>query len=229
MQRREVHTVFLQTGNYASRGAIFRPRAAGRLLAAAHARNIHVVAWYVPGFKDLERDIRRVRAALRFRARGQRFDSFALDIEATQVADIARRNARVTHLAKHLDRFAADAYPLGAIVPEAHARYWPNFPYRAMGERFDIFLPMAYFTYRTSGRARVFRFTSENMREIRSRTQDPKVPIHPIGGLAGKAAPDDVAGFVSAARKHDAIGASLYDFKLMQPREWRRLRDSFGR
>ncbi|MGH2695000.1 MAG: hypothetical protein ACRDJJ_09350, partial [Actinomycetota bacterium] len=186
MSARGVETLFLQTGNYSSRGAVHRPRAAARFIAAAHRRGMRVVGWYLPGFRRMGLDTRRTLAAVRFRGpHGERFDSFSLDIESSIVDSIARRNKRLLRLSDRLRREVGSSYPLGAIVPDRGPLYWPNFPYRRVGRRYDVFLPMAYFTFRAHGRARVNRYITRNIRTIRRKVSDRKVPIHVIGGIAG--------------------------------------------
>src|SRR5690242_16089390 len=113
-----VRTLYLQTSNYSQRTALVRPAALGRFVDAAHAAGLRVVAWYLPGFADPRLDARRTLAAVRFRsATGQRFDGFALDIEASIVRDVAVRNARLLALTRLLRRSVPRTYPLGAIIP----------------------------------------------------------------------------------------------------------------
>src|SRR3954452_24260407 len=94
-----------------------------------------VVAWYLPGFKDLRTDMRRVRAALAFRtADGQAFDSFALDIEANGLNPVWRRNAALLRLSRMIRGAAGPDYTFGVIVPHKRAAgrsnvLWPSFPY----------------------------------------------------------------------------------------------------
>ena len=83
MKRRGVRTLYIETANYRQPVDIVKPRAVGRFIESAHAAGIQVVAWYLPGFTSYSRDLRRSLAAVRFKTpRGQRFDSFGLDIEA---------------------------------------------------------------------------------------------------------------------------------------------------
>lgn len=230
MHRRGVRTVYLQTGNWGLDRAVFRPRSISAVLEAAHRRNMDVVAWYVPSFASPAADLRRSLAAIRFRSpRGHEFDSFALDIEATVVRDLALRNRRLRQLGRALRKEAGRAYGLGAIVPDVGSSYWPNFPYPAVDKSFDVFLPMAYYTFRTTGYRGVAAYTAANMRRIRRRTGDRNVPIHPIGGLAGEAGAREVRAFVSAARRGGAIGAGLYDYSITTSADWRELRAVPGR
>lgn len=225
MSARGVQTLFLQTGNYSSRGPVHRPRAVARFISAAHRRDMKVVAWYLPGFHRMKLDTRRTLAAARFRGpHGERFDSFALDIESPIVDSIARRNRRLLRLSDRLRREVGGSYPLGAIVPDRGSLYWPNFPYKRVAGRYDVFLPMAYFTFRAHGRGRVTRYIARNIRSIRREVSDRRVAIHVIGGIAGHTTESEMRGFVSSVRAHGAVGASLYDFPITKGYEWRQLR-----
>jgi hypothetical protein len=223
--RRGVTTVFVQTSNHRRRTAIHRPRALTRMLRAADRRGIDVIAWYLPGFKDPGRDWRHVKAAVTFESpSGHRFDGFALDIEATAVADIGVRNRRMLHLSGRLRDFVGPRYALGAITPDpVTQRYWPRFPWRAVGKRFDVVLPMCYWTFRVAGEARVYRYAREALRSIRARTGDPSVPVHLIGGIASDASDAEVRGFARAAMHFRAAGASLYDAPITRPGQWRNM------
>ncbi|MGH2746618.1 MAG: hypothetical protein ACRDKB_01670 [Actinomycetota bacterium] len=224
MKRRKVKTLYLQTSNYSKRHALYRSRAMARLVDAAHNNDIQVVAWYVPSFKNLRRDFRRIKAALRFRTpNDQKFDSFALDIEATTVSDISRRNQRLLRLSKRLRNLVGPSKQLGAIVPDSYSTYWPYFPYKGVAGHYDVFLPMAYYTYRVKGADAVHRFTSHNINTIRTETGDETVPVHAIGGIAGRARRAEVGAFVKAARDGKAIGVSLYDFPLTTTDDWEKL------
>lgn len=229
MAEQGVRTLYLETANYRKpvKGPMYRPRAVATMLDEAHLNGIKVVAWYVPSFANLAKDLHRSTIAIDFVSpTGQRFDSFALDIEATVVRDIATRNERARALSRRLRDHVGDDYTLGAIVPEAGALYWPDFPYGAMARRFDVFLPMAYFSYRTSGAPGVYDFVSRNIAAIREETGDPTAAVHVIGGIAEDSSPAEVEAMVGAARDKKAIGTSLYDFPTTTPRQWTKLSEA---
>jgi hypothetical protein len=225
LAQRGVGTVFVQTSNYRRRRAIHRPATLGRMLAAAHRHGLKAVAWYLPGFSDPRRDWRRAQAAVRYAsAGGHRFDGFALDIEATAVRDIATRNRRMLSLSRRLRGLVAERYALGAIVPDpVTQRYWPRFPYRQVRALYDVFLPMAYWTFHRRGAAQVHRYTRTALRLIRARTGDPSVPVHLVGGIASHASPAEVRGFAGAAVAFGATGASLYDAPITSAAQWTQL------
>jgi hypothetical protein len=225
MARKGVTTLYLETSNYQKKNDLFRPRALATFIRAAHEKDIAVVAWYVPAFANLKKDLRRTLKAIRFQtADGQRFDSFALDIEATVVRDIGRRNRRFSTLATRIRNRVRNDYKMGAIVPEAGALYWPNFPYREAARHFDVFMPMVYYTFRVSGRTAVRRFIRNNVNTIRERTGKPNVPVHPIGGLGGRGTKAEAEAYVAATKRSGSIGGSFYDFPITTRGEWRALR-----
>lgn len=223
-------TIYVETSNFSQRFTIFKPEEMGRLIEAAHARDMNVVAWYLPSFKNIHKDLKRSEAAIEFESpSGERFDSFALDIESTGVADITTRNERAISLSKRIRRFTGDDYPLGAIIPDpAGQLYWPFFPYASLYEYYDVFLPMGYYTYRTNGYEGVLRYTKRNIQIIRDVLDDETVPIHVIGGLAGSATKAEVRAFVAAAVKKKAMGGSLYDYPIMKEWEWTKLQPLRG-
>jgi len=81
-----VTTLYLETSNYSQAVDLLRPAALVRFVDTAHANGLRIVAWYLPSFANVARDLRRSLAAVRFRSpKGEAFDSFALDIEAKVV------------------------------------------------------------------------------------------------------------------------------------------------
>jgi hypothetical protein len=221
---RGVTTLFIQTANYRSRHALFRPRALAELVDAAHIAGIDAVAWYLPSFKSLKKDLKRAKAAIDFTTdAGGTFDSFAMDIESTEIDNIERRNERMLSLSRRVRRYVGDTYAMAAIVPEAGALYWPGFPYASVSNHYDLFMPMGYFTYRVKGRAAVRRYTRANIDAIRSGVGDPNFPVHAIGGIAGRTGPGEVAAFVKAVQGRSGLGGSLYDLPITKKAEWRQL------
>jgi hypothetical protein len=195
------------------------PRLAAAFLLRAHERGMRVVAWYLPRFGDVERDLAHLRAMADFEVQGHRFDGIALDIEWTgTVPDADERSRRLVELSQELRRHVGqDA--LGAIVmPPVHLEvvnpgYWPRFPWDELAPLYDVWLPMGYWTDRTaaSGYRDAATYTSENLRLLRGHLGD-DAPVHAIGGLGEGTTPDDLVGFVGAVDEGGAIGASIYDW-----------------
>ena len=220
MRAHGVRTLFLETANFKQRVDVVRPRTLAAMVEAAHAEGLRVVAWYLPSYADLATDLRRARAAIAFRTpAGQAFDGFALDVEATVVRSIPARNRAAIRLARRLRAAVGPDHVLGAIVPEARALYWPGFPYAALARHFDVWLPMAYFTFRVDGPAAVRRWVGANLAALRAT----RMPVHPIGGLAEHARGDEVRAYADSVRAGGAIGAGLYDFAGTSDEDWAQL------
>jgi hypothetical protein len=231
MRDNGVRTLYLETASWRVPKALdFRDEQAIELfLDEAHALGLQVVAWYLPGLDDLRTDMRRSCAVLNYVTPrgGQRFDGFAIDIESQRVRSVPARNAALMRYSRALRRAAGDAYALGAIVPDLRSTtvspgLWPGFPYRAAARYFDVFLPMAYSSYRGHGGAFTYRYALANTRAVRVLTGGR--PVHMIGGLADSLSGGEAGSFVRGARDGGAVGASFYDFAIGQDWAWEALR-----
>ncbi len=229
-----VTTLYLETGNFSQTVDLVRPAALGRFVDAAHANGLRIVAWYLPSFRNLARDLRRSLAAIRFRSpQGGSFDSFALDIEAKVVPSAAKRSARLLALSAQLRAVVGNHYPLGAIVPsprgmDLNPKYWPAFPWEGLAKTYDVFLPMGYFTYRVKAAAGTRAYTAACVELLRERTGDEGLQVHAVGGLAAVATVTLVRAFAAAAAEQGALGASLYDYATTSPAQWRTLSAAAG-
>ena len=230
MARDGVRTLYLQTGNYEQRTDLVRPQKLGRFIDAAHAAGMRVVAWYLPSFLYPVQDTRAALAAIRFRsAKGERFDSFALDIEASLVHSVPLRSKRLLQLSARLRAAVGHRYALGAIIPSPvgirrHPTYWPRFPYGSLARYYDVFLPMAYATDRhIQGIAATRAYDAADIAIIRARTGKPHVPIHLIGGLANAMGASATAGFMQAVGDCSPLGYSLYAFSVTRQETWKAL------
>jgi len=232
-----VRTIYVETANYTNPrvGSFVYPVGIAALIDAAHANGMRVVAWYLPGFKNLNRDLRRSLDAIRFTTvAGGHFDSFALDIEANAVRNVTLRNRRAQQLSSRIRRAVGKEYPLGAITPDQRSTsaflpsLWPRFPYSRLRPYYDVFLPMAYSSFRGKGARFVYGYTAANIQYLRLMTRDPSLPVHVIGGLANKLRPSEAASVVRAARDQGALGASFYDVRLTGQEEWQALQLGFA-
>ena len=234
MARLGVKTIYLQAAqdDTRSEGMLADRDLVSGFLRRAHGRGVKVVAWYLPHFADAERDLRYVRALAHYRSHGQRFDGIALDIEWTSdVPDPVARNRALIDLA-HRARRVVTGVPLGAIVLEpvliedVNRNYWPDFPWRALRQDFDVWLPMSYWTNRStaSGWKDAVRYVQENVKRVRTDLHDPNASVHVIGGIADHVEPREYTDFVAAAKQSRAIGWSVYDYVTTSSSAWTRLR-----
>ncbi|HVH53098.1 MAG TPA: hypothetical protein VNA32_03100 [Actinomycetota bacterium] len=229
MRSRGVETLYLETSNFSRGRMMVFPDGVRRFLDAAHRNGVSVVAWYLPGLRDLALDVHRSLGAIRYRTPlGNAFDSFALDIESDAVARPVPRTRRLLSLSGRLRASVGSSYALGAIIPsprrlQTDVLYWPHFPYQRLADVYDVFLPMTYFTFRVSGRFGARWYTAGNIDIVRQETGDRSVPIHVIGGIGGDATKAETAGFVDAVRGRRAIGGSYYTFPITRPDDWSKL------
>jgi hypothetical protein len=225
--RHHVRTLFLETSNYHWPTGLNRPSAMAAFIEECHRRKIHVVAWYVPGFTRPATDYARSMAAIRYRTpHGQRFDSFALDIEASLVKPASKRTVRLLRLSKKIRAAVGSGYPLGAIIPspvgmQMHSSYWPGFPYRPLALIYNVMVPMGYYTYHGNGYANAYSDTRNNIRIIRQKTKRSTEPIHVIAGVANKSSASETRAFVRALRENGCIGGSMYDWATCDSTDWR--------
>jgi hypothetical protein len=230
MHRHGVRTLYLQTTNFARKLAIKFPKQQARFIEAAHRAGMRIVAWYLPGFRHLRKDFHRSMDAISFRTpSGDRFDSFALDIESPEVRKPGVRTARLLRLSGWIRDAVGPAYPLGAIIPtplgmKRNPTYWPRFPYRRLAAVDDVFLPMTYFTWATGGEQGAHGYTAACIRIIRNEVRDPSFPIHVIGGISNQSTRAEARGFVHAVREQGVIGASYYAYHGTSRSQWRALR-----
>ena len=220
LQRRGVRTLYLQTSRFSVGFDVASQ--AGRWVDEAHSRGIKVVGWYLPGYGDPARDLRRTLAVDRLvTPAGGRFDGVGVDIEAhtgigaSYEVSLATMNVRA---AQHLDAVrAATSLPLAAITPQPTATdgardTWAGFPWAAVKRSADVVLPMSYWP-RTCHETCVRDYTATNARYAAAWTG---LPVH----IAGRGYPSgttqvtdaDIRAFVDGALSSGVLGASIYDY-----------------
>ena len=216
MAARGVQILYIQASRFNAPGdGPLEPDRLRAFIDRAHARGIAVVAWYLPNFVDVDRDLRRLLAIARLPV-----ESVAVDIEARDVADVSERNRRLVWLSSSL-RNALPGRALGAIVlpPVAtdviNPNLWPSFPWHQLRPHYDVWLPMSYWTNRAQGSAyrNAHRYTTENVNRLRANLGMPDARVHPIGGIGDRTTPGDVAEFRQAAAETSSLGGSLYDWR----------------
>ena len=222
-----VRTLYLETSNFNRPFPFVDKPGVAAFVDAAHAQGLRIVAWYLPSFVNIDLDAKRSKAAIRFRTdAGNRFDGFALDVEATDVQDASVRTARLLSLSNRLRTFAGDDYPLGGIIPSprgivVHKDYWPGFPYAELAAVYDAIMPMSYFTWHHPTGDSTHLYITQNIRIIRRESGSDQVPIHVIGGIAQEASLAQGQAFVNALRERGVLGGSYYTYPGVHGAEWR--------
>lgn len=214
MADRGVQTMYIQASRFNAPGdGPLEPGLLQAYIGRAHARGINVVAWYLPNFVDMNRDIARLVAIGRLPV-----DGVGVDIEATDVGDVNERNRRLIELSSSV-RSALPGRQLAAIVlppvvtDVLNPNYWPGFPYQRLAPYYDVWMPMSYWTNRTaaSGYRDAYRYTRENVDRLRSRLGG--AAVHPIGGIGNGTSSSDIRAFRQAVIDTGSIGGSLYDWR----------------
>ena len=167
-----------------------------------------------------------------FRVDGRGFDGVALDLEdTTGVPDVAVRNDRIVDLTKRTRKLLGKSRALGAIVYPAvqteliNPALWPTFPYRRLQPSVDVWMPMAYFTFRDAEYRDPLRYTEDSVAMLRAHLRDRSAAVHVIGGIADLTTPEDYVSFLLAARRTRAVGYSMYDFRTTSSAAWAALRE----
>jgi hypothetical protein len=225
MATRGVRTLFLSTGRFNSSQDFFDEAKMAAWLDAAHSAGIRVVGWYVPGYGDLARDVRRTVAIGSYVSPGgQRFDAVGVDIERFGPApggevDHATFNARVV---PHLEQVrAGTAAVIAAIVPSPYATdpgsRWTGFPWAGIGPNSEVVVPMALWSFRSGfTAAQVKDWVTDQVDRTQALTGR---RVHVEGGVIGEGTtpvtPDRVQAFVDATIGAGAIGGGQYDYNTM--------------
>jgi len=217
-----VQTLYLQTAHTRSSAeTVMEEEQARRLIARADERGLQVVAWYLPTLVDVERDLARLEASAALPVEG-----LAVDIESTEVADVAVRNERLLALSADLRSALGPDRALAAITPSAvhldvvNPEFWPAFPWAQLADTYDALLPMTYWTLRTGELRDAERYVGDNLSRIRANTGDPHIPVAPIGGVADAATTEDLDGMVRAVEGGGGSGGGLYDWAVSSAAQW---------
>lgn len=235
MAERGVTTLYLQAARWDddTPAGIVDPALLWAFLDRAHRHGMFVVGWYLPHFADVEGDLERLRKVRDFHLLGERFDGIAVDIEYTEgVPDVEARNAALVDLSL---RFRAETphLPISAVVIPAvqlevvNEQYWPDFPYTQIAAAYDIWQPMAYWSYRLAPYDDGYRYVKESVDRLRDNLGAPAALVAPIGGVADETRDVHMGEFAQALADTGSIGGSMYDWNTLPPgRQWL-LRDAF--
>ncbi len=236
MAARGVRTAWVETANDRSAVDVVDPAGLGRLVDSLHARGIRVVGWYLPGYDNHARDLRRARALLSFRTpQGGALDGVALDVESLRNGNVKQRTARLLDLLARL-RSEAASTPIAAITYpprafERHVSWWPGFPWSQIAEQVDAFVPMLYTGGGFKGYDATYGYVARSLRLLRGAV-GPDVAVHAAGGVANRMTADELRAFDDAVLDDGTVtGWSLYDLQTTTPAGWAamaRLSSSLG-
>jgi hypothetical protein len=208
-----VQTLYIQTATFRNPATVLDVTTLRAIIARARAKKVKVVGWYLPQFLDVQVDLTRMVAAIRLG-----LDGYAIDIESTDNPNVAARSQMLVNEMRFL-RGAFPNLPLAAVPvtpvvwDELNRSWWPSFPYKELARWCDVWMPMAYWTYRDAGSPwrDPYRYVSESVTRLRVRTGVKWLPVHPVGGLSSLMSTADANAMHRAMADTYAIGGSLYD------------------
>ncbi len=233
-----VRTLFLQAARLDERSpdGLEDPWMLAAFLDAAHRAGIDVIGWYLPEFDDPAADLDRLTAIADFDALGQRFDGVAVDIEYTATAvDHPERSARLVQLSQQLRDHVGGAAVGAIVLPPAltevvNPDLWPEFPWVEISGLYDAWLPMAYWSFRSGEYGDGSTYVVDSVVRLRANVGRPDAVVHVVGGIGGVdgiddepdpeeplASLDEIERFTAAAAQVGAVGASVYDWRTLEP------------
>lgn len=232
-----VRTLFLQAARDDPRspGGVVDHELIGAFLAEAEEHGVAVVGWYLPRFERPEVDLAHLLAMHGTPFGGRYLDGVAVDIEFTEARpDHGDRNAVLVELSRRLRAAVGDDVVGAIVLPPVlteviNPALWPDFPWGELGDLYDVWLPMSYWTFRSaeSGYGNGYDYNTESVRRLRANLGDPAVPVHSIGGIGDRIPEDGYGDFVRSLIDTGSIGGSIYDFRTMSVGGWARLREAF--
>ncbi len=217
-----VQVLYIQSAKATRPEDLLDPDKFKAIVDRAHAKGLRVVSWFLPANLDPKSDVIKLVAPLKFGV-----DGIAMDIESTDQKDLTARNNALVLESLFVRFFLPDVAMAAIVLPPVvtdvlNLNYWPNFPWTKIKDYFDVWMPMGYWTNRTtaSGWRDGEKYTNENIDRVRANLGDPNAPIHPVGGINDKATIDEINGFVRSAQSRGAIGGSLYDDRTSNPDQY---------
>lgn len=222
-----VQTLYIQAAKHDAPSDVLEPDLLQAYIDRARSRGLKVVVWYLPTLVDVGRDLQRLRAVAALRG----IDGIGVDIEARNVADVNERNRRLIELSSALRRSLPGRTIAAIVLPPVvlevvNPNFWPNFPYREIAPSYDVWMTMGYWTNRRadSGYRDAYRYTHENVDQLRANIGQPNAPVHPIGGIGNNTTGSDVEAYRRAVTETGGIGGSLYDWQTTAAGLWPALR-----
>ncbi len=214
-----------------SQYGFYAPLSLNRLLPAAHAQGIALIAWVYPTLTNVAADVRMTQQVASYRTpSGDHADGIATDVE--EVTDSASVYAYGQLLRGLLgpDTLLVDA----ALHPLTHAGY----PYAAVAASWNVLAPMNYWhshSSRSYGPQDVTSFVTTSVVTIRAAMQAGGVahpiPIEELGqmydmfssdgaGVAHNPSGAEITADLRVAKSLGCIGASYFEWQTATQSQW---------
>ncbi|HEX9036257.1 MAG TPA: SH3 domain-containing protein [Ktedonobacterales bacterium] len=217
-----------------TRYGFYAPVSLDRLLPAAHAQGIAVIAWVYPTLDNIAADIRMtLRVARYVTPSGDRPDGLATDIEEVTDSGSVYAYGQVLRGVLGPDALMVNS----AMHPFTH----PDYPYAAIAASWNVMAPMDYWhSSRRHGysAASVARFVTGSIVTIRAAMLaagvSRPIPIEELGqmydmysndgaGVGHNPTGAEITADLRAARALDCIGASYFEWQTATQAQWQAL------
>jgi hypothetical protein len=207
-----------------------------RLLPAAHAQGIKVLAWVYPTLADVGDDIRVSAQVATYKSpSGDTSDGLAADIEGVNADGLLDSGAVYAYGQALRGLLGANELMVAAVF---HPFARPSYPYAALAASFNVLAPMDYWhshSQRAYSPSDVRRFVMTSITTIRAAMTvsgvGSQLPIEELGQTynmftddftAGPDAPtyDELTADMRAAKDLGCIGVSYFEWQTATQAQW---------
>lgn len=214
-----------------TRFGFYAPVSLDRLLPAAHAQGIAVIAWVYPTLENVADDIRMsVRVARYVTPSGDRPDGLATDVEEVVDSGSVYTYGQALRGLLGPDELLVNS----AMHPFTHASY----PYAAIAASWNVMAPMDYWhssAHRAYTAADVARFVTVSVVTIRAAMLaagvSSPIPIEELGQMYDMYSDDgagtthnpsgaEITADLTTARSLGCIGASYFEWQTATQAQW---------
>jgi hypothetical protein len=208
--------IWVRTGG--SRQGYYGDALLRRLVPAAHAAGLKVIAWDFPFLSDPLVDVERARRALAFRVDGQGIDAFSPDLETTAEGTFATPRRVASYLSRV--RVLAGGRAVVSTVPRPTDKNVRAFPYAAQAPYVDAFAAMVYWSCKEPGATAVQAVERLARLGRAVHVVGQGYDMGSEGGRRGLPRAAETLRFLDASRRAGAIGGSLWTAERFGPGQW---------
>jgi hypothetical protein len=212
-----------------SQYGFYARRTLDRLLPAAHAAGLSVIAWVYPTLEDVTTDVRLTQEVGDYvTPSGDHVDGVATDVEEVIDSEAVYAYGQLVRALLGPDMLLVAA----VLHPLSH----PNYPYDAISASWNVLAPMDYWYSRyhhSYTPADAQRFVITSITTIRA-VIGPALPIEELGqaysmftddgtGTADAPTPAELNADLQVAQQLGCIGVSFFDWQTMTQADWQAL------
>ncbi len=107
------------------------------------------------------------------------------------------------------------------VTDVLNTAYWPRFPWRQLAGYYQVWMPMAYWSNRTTAPYNdAYRYTTENITRVRQNLGESCAAVSVIGGFGTAVSSAAYSAMATGARDRGAIGVSIFDWTTTPAASW---------